>query len=156
LTGMGVIVQRQVQAALSGVLFTVSPGNPDEMLLEYCAGMGEALVSGEINPGRVTIPRSGGGWREVAAPDDPAPAASTLLLHDIQIANLTRLALDIERTFGAPQDIEWTIDSDGRIWIVQSRPITTRASAKVRWSNANISENFPQPVSPLLYSIARL
>ena len=152
LAGMGVIVQRQVHAALSGVLFTVSPHDPDEMLLEYCAGMGEALVSGAVNPGRVAIHRSGP-WRQIAAPDD------LVLLDDAQIAHLTRLALDIERTFGAPQDIEWTIDGDGRLWIVQSRPITTRASAsqpKVRWSNANINENFPQPVSPLLYSVARL
>jgi phosphohistidine swiveling domain-containing protein len=160
LAGMGIIVQRQVQAALSGVLFTVSPSDPGEMLLEYCAGMGDALVSGAINPGRVSIRRSAQ-WRQIAAPDDPTPAAERLLLNDVQIAHLTRLALDIERTFGAPQDIEWTIDHDGRLWIVQSRPITTSSSAttstaQVHWSNANISENFPQPVSPLLYSVARL
>jgi phosphohistidine swiveling domain-containing protein len=170
LAGMGVIIQRQVQASLSGVLFTVSPNGPDEMLLEYCGGMGEALVSGAINPGRVSIRRptsdrpTGASlyrWTKTASPDDPAPAEA-FLLNDLQIAKLARLALDIEHTFGAPQDIEWAIDGDGELWIVQSRPITARpkggrcGDAKVQWSNANVNENFPQPISPLLYSVARL
>ena len=165
---MGVIIQRQVRASLSGVLFTVSPADPGGMLLEYCGGMGDALVSGAVNPGRVSIrrpardtPPGAGGWTKTASPDDPAPAEA-FLLNDVQIAKLTRLALGIERTLGAPQDIEWTIDGEGRLWIVQSRPITAGAKAgrpggsKVQWSNANVNENFPQPISPLLYSVARL
>jgi pyruvate,water dikinase len=167
LAGMGVIVQRQVPAALSGVLFTVSPTAPAEMLLEYCGGMGEALVSGAVNPGRVSIHRTAKEgrypWKHIAAPDDPAPA-EYLLLTDSQISTLARLALDIEAVFGSPQDIEWTIDAAGKLWIVQSRPITTAPDLKTHgpkdprtqvWSNANVNENFPQPISPLLYSIAR-
>ena len=49
-----------------------------------------------------------------------------LLLTDARIRELAELALAIERTFGSPQDIEWTIDGDGKLWIVQSRPITAR------------------------------
>ncbi len=86
-----------------------------------------------------------------------------LLLNDPQIAALGRLALDIEQAFGAPQDIEWTIDTSGRPWIVQARPITvagfTAAAAaagpSVLWTNANVNENFPYPICPLLYSVAR-
>ncbi len=163
LAGMGIIIQRQVKASLSGVLFTVSPDDPGEMLLEYCGGMGEALVSGTINPGRVSIRRSDCvhpcNWTLLASPDDATPAEA-LLLNDVQLATLTRLALDIEQTFGAPQDIEWTIDGGGKLWIVQSRPITAQvrgsAGPQVQWSNANVNENFPQPISPLLYSVARL
>jgi hypothetical protein len=152
------------------VLFTVSPNDANDMLLEYCGGMGEALVSGAVNPGRVSIRRPPNDrpdiagvyrWTKIASLDDPAPAEA-FLLNDVQIAKLTRLALEIERTFGAPQDIEWTIDGDGQLWIVQSRPISVRSKpgrsggAKVQWSNANVNENFPQPISPLLYSVARL
>ncbi len=132
---MGVIIQRQVEAALSGVLFTVSPTDPGEMLLEYCGGMGEALVSGAVNPGRVSIrrpdrdtPPGAGSWTKTASPDDPAPAEA-FLLNDVQIATLTRLALDIERAFGAPQDIEWTIDGDGRL-VDRSEPADHRAEPK--------------------------
>jgi pyruvate,water dikinase len=61
---------------------------------------------------------------------------------------------------GAPQDIEWTIDTHGKLFVVQSRPISVSAGKVspgpyVVWSNANINENFPEPVSPLLYSIAK-
>ena len=166
LAGMGIVVQRQIDAAVSGVLFTVSPLDSEEMLIEYCAGMGEALVSGAINPGRVSISRRAEGWKQLAAPDDPS-ASHSLLLYDDRIAEIARLALTIEATFGCPQDIEWTIDRAGKLWILQSRPITTlgpsvpgSAGPYVRetpqtWSNANVNENFPQPISPLLYSIAR-
>lgn len=163
LAGMGIVVQRQVDAALSGVLFTVSPSSPSHMLVEYCEGLGEALVSGAVNPGRVSIRRSDLSWTKLdALPGEPGNDGI-----NAAVARLGGLALEIERAFGAPQDIEWTIDRGGRIWIVQSRPITTRASIAagpggrgsgdpgVLWSNANVNENFPQPVSPLLYSIAR-
>jgi rifampicin phosphotransferase len=191
LKGMGVIVQRQIAASISGVLFTVSPENETDMLVEYCAGAGEALVAGRENPGRLTIARHDLRWAHQASPDRRLPEADAATLFDDRwIAALARRALDIEREFGAPQDIEWTMDADGRLWIVQTRPITTvcnkstvanrqstgrnRPSTKLRatvslsngpqpairnpqsisWSNANVNENFPQPISPLLYSIA--
>ena len=163
LRGMGVVVQKQADAAVSGVLFTVSPTSASEMVLEYCGGLGEALVSGEINPGRVTVDRKNFNWTLVSAPEDPVTMES-LLLNDNQVAMVARLALDIERAFGAPQDIEWTIDRGGKAWIVQSRPITvagfrttpTPAEPGTLWTNANVNENFPQPICPLLYSIARV
>ena len=164
LRGMGVIVQRQADAAVSGVLFTASPASASDMLLEYCDGLGEALVSGEINPGRVTIARQGFAWTKIADPDESA-GGEQLLLNDTQIETLAGLALEIERAFGAPQDIEWTIDKEGRPWIVQARPITAGgfqqapavgATASVLWTDANLNENFPHPVCPLLYSIARV
>ena len=160
LQGMGVIVQRQANAAVSGVLFTASPTSPSEMLLEYCGGLGEALVSGAINPGRVKMDRHTFRWEQLSAPEDATPSEA-LLLNDAQLSVLGRLALEIEGSFGAPQDIEWTIDAGGAIWIVQSRPITVRTAGPdkacdVLWSNANVNENFPQPICPLLYSIARV
>jgi rifampicin phosphotransferase len=182
LGGVGVVVQRQVDSAISGVLFTVAPDSPRHMLVEYCGGAGDALVSGRENPGRLTISRRDFRWSAQVAPDRAATAGA-LLLNDLQLAALGRRALEIERAFGGPQDIEWTMDADGRVWIVQSRPITSagrfnRQSAInnpqssigntqfnrqssitnqqcQHWSNANVNENFPQPISPLLYSIAR-
>ena len=162
---MGVIVQRQVDSAISGVLFTEAPGNARAMTIEYCAGAGEALVSGQVNPGRIAVGRDTGNWVKEAAPDEPF-AAETLFVNDARVRSLAGRALEIERTFGHPQDVEWTMDGDGRIWIVQARPITVAASCpqraavvggvrQVAWSNANVNENFPEPISPLLYSIAR-
>jgi phosphohistidine swiveling domain-containing protein len=161
LAGMGVVVQRQIPSAISGVLFTVAPGNAAEMLVEYCGGSGEALVAGRESPGRLTIARNNLKWSRQAEPERPVPDEARLL-DAAQIAALGRRALEIEHAFGRPQDIEWTMDGEGRLWIVQARPITVSSgprigqpSAGVHWSNANVNENFPQPISPLLYSIAR-
>jgi rifampicin phosphotransferase len=155
LSGMGVIIQRQIASVVSGVIFTVTPGDDRSMTIEYCGGAGEALVSGHIDPGRITVDRGTLECIEHAAPgvghSDPLAFPD-----EARIRDLARRALEIERQLGAPQDIEWTFDGDGQLWIVQARPITVApASRRVVWSNANVNENFPQPISPLLYSIAR-
>ncbi len=159
LQGMGVIVQEQVDAAFAGVLFTRSPDTADRMLGEYCPGLAEGLVSGSITPGCFSIGRADGEWRRKRAPEETT-AGDSLLLNDATMEALRRLGLTLERAFGAPQDIEWAIDRAGRLWCVQSRPITAPAPVRRRsprqlvWSNANVNENFPAPISPLLYSIA--
>jgi pyruvate,water dikinase len=159
LAGMGVIIQRQIDARISGVLFTrVSDADP-RMLLEYCGGLGERLVSGCEDPGRVTISRSDRRWTVDTRPEN-AVTDEALLLNDSTIATLAQQAMRIELSFGAAQDLEWTIDAGGRLWLLQARPITAPAHAvgnvnAVHWSNANVNENFPEPITPLLYSIAR-
>jgi len=172
LAGIGVVVQRQIAGCWSGVLFSESPVRSGEMLLEFCAGGGDALVSGRVDPGRVAIARSDLRWSLLASADaaGSVPSTASILTGDT-LTSLARTGLAIERAFGTPQDIEWTLDADGRMWIVQARPITaTRAPASVAapaspalreppsdvvWSNANVNENFPDLISPLLYSIAR-
>ena len=231
LGGMAVVLQRQVSARVSGVLFTRAPagasgaaaapvGAGDALVIECCPGLADRLVSGHVDPLRLVVPRAG-----------RTPSAGTLLTA-ADVRSLTAVALRLERELGAPQDVEWSIDDDGRLWILQARPITTaheaprtatagvanaatdeapraaahetpraaacevprsaareearaavdkapraanagaprtatagapnapqdkapRASrAPVLWSNANVNENFPAPISPLLYSFA--
>src|SRR5262249_40508515 len=65
-----------------------------------------------------------------------------------------RAGLAVEAAFGKPQDIEWALDAGGRLWLLQARPITGALWERVLWSNANVNENYPEPIAPLLYSIA--
>ncbi|RPH55123.1 MAG: hypothetical protein EHM89_17660, partial [Acidobacteria bacterium] len=167
LDGMGVIVQQQVAACVSGVLFTRAPSGitatrSDDLMIEYCAGLGDGLVSGQLDPGRLIVSRPDLAVRRHAAlSDTDANAQIERFLTPRRILDLSRLALRVEKELGGPQDIEWSIDSDGELWILQSRPITAttgrpaaHTTRTVIWSNANVNENFPQPISPLLYSIA--
>jgi phosphohistidine swiveling domain-containing protein len=165
LNGMAVIVQRQVAAKVSGVLFSRAPSNltsagTDDLMIEYCAGLGEGLVAGRLEPGRLIVSRADLAVRSVAEiPPSEATENIQEFLTPRRILDLARHALRLEKEFGAPQDIEWSIDADGELWLLQSRPITTTdvspaARATAVWSNANVNENFPQPISPLLYSIA--
>ena len=65
------------------------------------------------------------------------------------------IAEQIEQLYGSPTDIEWAI-KDGVFYVVQARPITSKIKEKeVYSSNTNLNENYPDPISPLLYSIAR-
>lgn len=151
--GMGVIIQQQVEAAISGVMFTRDPRNPsaNELLVEYCAGLGERLVSGQITPGRLRIARESCAVEEEQVSEDPLTQELTL---PETCTALRDAALMLEELFNGPQDVEWSIDSEGRLYVLQSRPITTLAvsSPGAVWSNANIAENFPEPICPMLRS----
>ncbi|MDC0747150.1 PEP/pyruvate-binding domain-containing protein [Polyangium mundeleinium] len=150
LQGAAVVVQRLVPSAAAGVLFT------DGVMLrgEWCRGHGQALVDGAITPGAFRLDRRAmEGTRRVAhverLPEDESPFPLT----DQATRALVRHATTLERRRGLSLDLEWAVDPEDNLWIVQARPVTDRRT--FLWSNANISENFPAPVTPLLVSFAR-
>lgn len=151
--GMAVLIQRQVEAVVSGVMFTRDPLNPagNELLVEYCGGIGERLVSGQVSPGRLRIHRQDGSVVEEASPDDPVTRNPAL--RETSTA-LHQAALALEDIFHGPQDVEWSLDATGRLYVLQARPVTAIAAPPpgVVWTNANIAENFPDPVCPMLRS----
>lgn len=156
LRGMGVIVQSQVDAKFAGVLFTrdVQNAQSQQMVAEYCEGLADGLVTGSITPRRFVIP-----WdRRADETSNDHATADSARLSAKSVANLAELGQTVESIFGCPQDIEWAVDQEDHLHIVQSRPITAFVanSDKVIWSNANVNENFPEPICPLLYSIASL
>jgi pyruvate, water dikinase len=141
--GMAVVVQRMVQADVAGVLFTCHPvqRRRDRMVVEAVLGLGEAAVSGRITPDHYVITRDGTTKRaqvavqpfaSVAAPDGgteerrlpPAEGGAPKLGED-ELRELARVGDELERRLGRPQDIEWAIE-DGRLYVLQSRPVTTR------------------------------
>jgi pyruvate,water dikinase len=124
-SGIAVLVQRMVSAVTSGVAFTINPiTGGDEIVVNAARGLGEALVSGLIDPDEFHISKRDGAVIS-SRPGTVAQAtvgASTLT--PPQLATLGAILSRIERHYGAPQDIEWC--HDGRdFWIVQSRPVTT-------------------------------
>jgi rifampicin phosphotransferase len=174
LRGMGVVIQKLVSSQISGILFTANPdlavGKRDSLVVEYCRGFGDELAAGKLNPGRMVIDRSDFSYRDQATPEQAGGEEDANLFTTDQMKRLSRAALKLEQHFGCPQDIEWTIDQNGQLFLVQTRPITVGFTAPdvsdkapqeahpvgpfVLWSNANVNENFPEPISPFLYSIA--
>ena len=162
LKGMGVVIQLMIKPLFAGVLFSVSPiqNNQDEMLIEYCLGHAEKLVSGEINPGSFTINRKTLKIKLIRSPDqdDAKERIIELKGRERWIKELYSLAVLIEKIMG-PCDVEWAVDQDrnNTLYLVQSRPITTlknKSEAWTYWSNVNVNENYPRPITPMLYSIA--
>ena len=140
---LAVVVQRMVDASVAGVLFTANPvtGKRHQAVIDASSGLGEAVVSGAVNPDhfvantatgeiverrlgdkRVAIVAgAGGGTERVELAADEQGAS----LSDGQILALAKLGWRVEEHYGAPQDTEWAIDGDGRLWLLQARPITT-------------------------------
>lgn len=152
LSGMAVIIQQQVNALYSGVMFTRDPRNrrSNALVVEYCAGLGEQLVSGQLTPRRLCIDRDSG---EVVEESVPEGVIGSMSSPEAVCTSLLQVSRQLESLFGEGQDVEWSVDPEGKLWLLQSRPITAISVSKVEvWSNANIAENFPDPVCPLLRS----
>jgi len=115
---MAVVVQQMVLPQAAGILFTADPVtfNRKVASVEASFGLGEALVSGLVNPDLYKV-RDGEVVARAVAQEQPA-------LTDAQVVRLEALGRQIEAHFGRPQDIEWCL-AERDFWIVQSRPITT-------------------------------
>ncbi len=138
---LSVVVQRMVFPQAAGIMFTADPVTSNRKVLSIDAsfGLGEALVSGLVNAdiykvreGRIVDKKistkklaiyaleKGGTEEKEIEPE----RQNTQTLTDEQILQLERMGRKIETYFGRPQDIEWCLYED-KVYIVQSRPITT-------------------------------
>ncbi|MGX5771354.1 PEP/pyruvate-binding domain-containing protein [Microbacterium trichothecenolyticum] len=128
---LAVVVERMVDAESAGVLFTADPvtGRRGQAVLDAARGLGEAVVSGSVDPDHFVVDTTTGRILDRRAGGDGDPAASVT---DAQVRALAALGDRVERAFGSPQDIEWAIDAEGRAWLTQSRPITTLFPVPVR------------------------
>ncbi|HEY7934169.1 MAG TPA: phosphoenolpyruvate synthase [Solirubrobacteraceae bacterium] len=141
---IAVVVQQQIAATRAGVMFTVNPatGAHDELVIEGSFGLGESVVSGSVSPDRYIIEKATHTirCREVHRKEHAIeynPNGGTLLrelgedearrttLSDEEAVAVACLGLRIEEHYGTPQDTEWAFDPDGKLWMLQSRPITT-------------------------------
>jgi pyruvate,water dikinase len=140
---LAVVVQEMFPSEVSGVMFTANPvtSNPKEILLNVSWGLGEAVVSGKVNPDQYLVDKdslaikeknvheklimtvrneAGQGSCEVEVPED---RRSVEALPDEQVRELSEIGLRIEEHYGFPQDIEWG-HANGRFAILQSREVT--------------------------------
>ena len=147
---IAVLIQRMVRSEVSGVGFTVNPitGLADEIVINAARGLGEALVSGSIDPDEYIVRK---GTNELLLRHlGEGGANGAAALSDDEIAALAALLQKVEAHYGAPQDVEWCRDGAG-FWIVQSRPVTAVRSSDaldLEWTRANLAEVFPDLLSP--------
>jgi pyruvate,water dikinase len=147
-----VLVQRMIPAVVAGVAFTVNPitQSEDEIVINSAFGLGEALVSGQVDPDEFRIRKSD---RQILM---SATRTTPRSLTTDQLNELAEMLIKVERNFGSAQDVEWCHDGS-QFWIVQSRPVTTRSLQKksTTWTRANAREVLPDLPSPMtVYAIA--
>src|SRR3712207_1645130 len=181
---LAVVVQRMVGATVAGVLFTANPltGKRRQAVIDAAPGLGEAVVSGAVNPDHFVVntatgailerrlgdkrvrirPLPGGGTRRV----EPEGSEVEASLSDDQISALAALGARVEACYGAPQDTEWAIDAGGKIWLLQARPVTTlfplpagapKTDDELRvYFSFNVAQGVYRPLTPMGVQAFRL
>jgi pyruvate,water dikinase len=162
-TPMAVLVQRMVRARASGVLYTRRPDDPKgpALLISAVRGLGPDVSAGIASADEFVVSRGsphrilerriarkparlvgaeGGGLAELAVEVEEQLQAS---ITDEEALQLAEAALGIERYFGGAQDIEWVLDVDGLIFILQARPLRTEKAEAA-------SEEVPRDAALLL------
>jgi len=160
---MAVVVQRQIECEVAGVGFSIDPigGRMDRMIINANYGIGESVVSGEgeidqfeiLKPSLEVVGRNiGHKDHQVLATDGnvesrpvPAELADLPCLTDEQLVKMADLLKRVEDHYGWPQDIEWGWHL-GRLYLLQSRPVTT---IQPDWTRDESAERFPNPMTPL-------
>lgn len=139
---MGVVVQTLIEPVAAGVLFTRNPvTGAEERLIEAAWGLGEAVVNGSVVPDRVRLDSDGRvievmpGEKDIKVwygdgdgteemPVDPS-LHHQMSLEPTHFHALHDLAARCQRVWGPDLDLEWALDTEGRIFLLQCRPITT-------------------------------
>jgi pyruvate,water dikinase len=172
--GMAVILQELVRARAAGVAFG-SPAQGEPVRVEAVAGLGKALVDGEVVPDRFLVDVAarqvcqkhvGGEERQLVAArrggvrwvtrSDRTPGAASV--DEETAVHVADWVLSVQGIVGQAVDIEWSVDDQGRLFLVQARPITAglrRQKPRRVWTGYFFLERFPSPVSPLGWDLLR-
>lgn len=159
---VGLVVQTCVAAHAAGVCFTRDPAGRDRaVVVEAVRGRGDALVSGQRDPGRYRVYRSGHGRLETHVEGDAQ--VLPLSIAELIAAEASALASRL----GEPLDLEWALAEDGALSWLQARPITTLREPPAFeversypasddgpvtvWSTWNVRETLPEPLHPLTW-----
>ncbi|HET9906102.1 MAG TPA: PEP/pyruvate-binding domain-containing protein, partial [Anaerolineales bacterium] len=176
---LAVVLQEMIQSDASGVLFTANPltGLLSESVIDATFGLGEALVSGQVEPDHYVVDIfnrrivekklgakkistrgvSGGGVETI-----DEDASERQALSDDEILQLADLGEQIQKEYGSPQDIEWAF-ADGKLYLLQARAITSLYPVpeisfdplKV-WFSFGAVQGLLQPITPLGQDSIRL
>ncbi|CAM3913429.1 Phosphoenolpyruvate synthase [Vibrio aerogenes CECT 7868] len=170
---VAVVIQRMVHAVSSGVMFQADPQNGLEKLAIAAGyGLGEGIVGDKVETDlylfdkptrtwqlhieekqRQLRSHPGGGTQETRVQPDLQKQA---VLSEQQRLALLQASDQIARIYTTWQDIEWSFDHSGQLYILQSRPITTIPAGHERvFDNCNIAESYPGIILPMTFSIVR-
>jgi pyruvate,water dikinase len=162
---MAVVVQQMVPSETAGVGFSMNPvsGQLGEMVINANFGLGESVVSGEgevdqwildkatraVRSANIAsksrqVVSAASGTRETHLTGADAAKPS---LNEGQLTALADLLVRVEGSYAFPQDIEWAF-AGGKLWLLQSRPITT---IPPRWTRDESAERFPNVITPLTW-----
>jgi len=167
--GIAVPVQKMINSEISGICFTVNPvtNEKNQIIVETIWGLGEYIVQGEITPDQHIIDKND--WKvisynktfqdiqlvksenETKKSSVPKSKQNKPKISNATAIQVAKIAQRLHNHYGKPQDIEFALDK-GKIYIVQTRPITTIISNQKTLDNQNKIDKKPdlqgEPASP--------
>jgi rifampicin phosphotransferase len=148
---IAVLVQPLIEPRFGGVMFGIDPvsGRTDRRIVTAVTGGPEPLVSGEVDGSRFVLDPSSSKVLEFAANDGPK-------LPSADLRRLVSLSARVETEFRGPQDVEWAIGTDNRLWLLQSRPVTSEVRGAPRgpvYGPGPVAETFPAPLTELEHDL---
>jgi rifampicin phosphotransferase len=144
---IAVLVQPLIEPAYGGVMFGIDPvtGRTDRRVVSAVTGGPERLVSGEVDGSRYVLDPSSAKVLDFAANDGPR-------LDTEHLRRLVALSAEVDSMYSGPQDVEWAIDTDAKVWLLQCRPVTTEIRGVPRgpiYGPGPVAETFPYPLTEL-------
>ncbi|MCL4397542.1 phosphoenolpyruvate synthase [Patescibacteria group bacterium] len=165
---IAVVVQAQIPSEVSGIVFSIDPvtNNRQRVVIESIWGLGEYVVQGKVTPDHYEVNKndlyitdrqqvvqtiqlsriSGGRTKETKV---PGRLKNKRKLSDEQVTELAKLSLNLEKHYYFPQDSEFAV-AGGKIYLVQTRPITTTQETGNRTSDTKEEEKFLEKMEILL------
>ena len=145
--GIAVIIQVMVPSEISGVAFGMDPvsGDTSKKIVSAVPGLGEGLVSGQMNGDNFTISSDG---------TIVQSAYTEGTLDNFQLLEISELLDALNTKTGRAQDVEFAY-SDNQLYVLQTRPVTTKPRGKdeyLVWDNSNIIESYPGVTTPMTFS----
>ncbi len=173
---VGIIIQEMINSEVSGVAFSSNPitGKRNSVVISSVFGLGEGLVSGELNadtfviednkitknivekPYKIVFDDEQGFGTKQIANENPTEVSLT----DEQVREIADKVKGIVKIYDKPQDVEWAYQG-GKLYILQARPITTlenlvdKSQQEVIWDNSNIIESYSGVTTPLTFSFIK-
>ncbi|MFQ6013985.1 MAG: PEP/pyruvate-binding domain-containing protein, partial [Anaerolineae bacterium] len=181
---MAVVVQAMIPSQGAGVAFSADPLTGEEVIvIEAAWGLGQGVVAGEVEADHYRVSKEAleevgsafvgnKRWQRVWHPgagpgtvlvEVPPADRERPVLNATQVKELAGLVRALDQYFGCPQDVEWGL-WNGKFYLFQTRPVTGRPSGFFTeriagddhlWTSGFFNERFPQPVSPLGWSLIR-
>ncbi len=157
--GVAVPVQKLVQSEISGITFTVNPvtNEKNQIIVETIWGLGEYIVQGVVSPDQHIINKTD--WsliseshveqktqllrseHETKEIDVPKSKQNKIKISVATAIKIAKIGQKLQNHYGKPQDIEFAIDNKGKLFIVQTRPITTVVSNQKILDNQSVNIN---------------
>lgn len=159
---VSVILQEMIDPEKSGVVFTCNPinGRNDQIFINSVYGVGEGLVSGELDADTFIVEKHHGKLVDktiVEKTNVEGKLRNEDSLTPSQIEEIYKESKKIESFYGRAQDIEWAI-KDYSLYILQARPVTTQTDilngTLYVWDNSNIVESYGGHTMPLTFGFA--